>query len=89
MKKFYISGNFYATQEYSYHAEVEAENEDEAVKIHTKQLSERKWPEVDAFEVDRAFNLQGKYSIYPDDDSRDNEDLDNVIVEDEEWEGRI
>jgi len=89
MATFYISGGFYATEEYGYHEEVEAETLEEAIEIHEKALTEGKWPQVDADTVDRAFNISGRFSVYPDEESRDDGDYDTVLVEDQEWEGRL
>jgi len=89
MATFYISGGFYATEEYGYHEEVEAETLEEAIEIHEKALTEGKWPQVDAETVDRPFNVSGKFSVYPDEESRDNWDDSELLVEDHEWEGRM
>lgn len=87
MATFYISGNFYATQEYGYQTEVEAETLEEAIAIHEREVSEGRWPEVDAEQVDKAFNISGKFSVYPDQESCDNWDFEQSLADDVEWEG--
>lgn len=87
MATFYISGSFYATTEYGYSEEVEAETLEEALEIHERDLSEGKWPNVEAEPVDKPFNISGKFSVYPDQESCDNWDHESVLADDVEWEG--
>jgi hypothetical protein len=89
MATFYISGNFYATQEYSYLDEVEAETLEEALEIHKEELTKGKWPNVEADQVDRPFNISGKFTVYPDEQTREDWDTEQALVEDEEFEGRM
>lgn len=89
MATFYITGGFYATEEYGYDTEVEAETLEEAIEIHEKALTEGKWPQVDADTVDRPFNISGKFDVFPDEESRDNWDGSEMLVEAHEWEGRM
>jgi hypothetical protein len=87
MATFYIKGNFYATQEYEYCDEVEAETLEEALELHKYQLMQGKWPNVDADQVDRPFNISGKFSVYPDEESRDEGDYEKSLIEDQDFEG--
>lgn len=87
MATFYISGTFYATQEYGYVDEVEAETLEEALEIHEKDLSEGKWPNVVAEEMDKPFDISGRFSVYPDQESCDNWDHESVLADGVEWEG--
>jgi hypothetical protein len=89
MATFYISGNFFATQEYGYDAEIEAETLEEALEIHEKELTEGKWPQVEAEKIDREFNIAGKFSVYPDEESREDWNDEETLVQDQEWEGRL
>ena len=87
MATFYIDGSFYATQEYSYQTEIEAETLEQAIEAHKAHLAQSKWPDYSAEKVDEEFNIQGKFSIFPSDESRSDMDFDEVLVEDEEFKG--
>lgn len=87
MPTFFIDGSFYATQEYSYQAEVEADTLEQAIEAHKEFLATSRWPDHQAEKVDEEFNIEGKFSVYPSNESRADMDFDEVLAEDEEFKG--
>jgi hypothetical protein len=87
MATFYINGRFYATQEYSYYDEVEADSLEEAVELHKAQCEGRKWPDVEADPCDKPFNIEGRFDVFETEEGREDWDHEDMLVEAEEWIG--
>ena len=71
MATFYINGRFYATQEYNYIDEVEADSLEEAVELHRAQCEGLRWPNVDADTCDKPFNIEGRFDVFETEEGRE------------------
>jgi hypothetical protein len=87
MATFYINGRFYATQEYNYIDEVEANSLEEAVELHRAQCEGLRWPNVDADTCDKPFNIEGRFDVFETEEGREDWDHEDMLVEAEEWTG--
>lgn len=87
MATFYINGRFYATQEYNYIDEVEADSLEEAVELHRAQCEGLRWPNVDAETCDKPFNIEGRFDVFETEEGREDWDHEDMLVEAEEWTG--
>lgn len=87
MATFYINGRFYATQEYNYIDEVEADSLEEAVELHRAQCEGLRWPNVDAHTCDKPFNIEGRFDVFETEEGREDWDHEDMLVEAEEWTG--
>lgn len=87
MAMFYITGNFDATQEYNYEAEVEAETLEQAIEAHKEFLAKSRWPDDQAEKVDKEFNIEGMFSVFPSEESRAEMDFEKILAEGEEFKG--
>jgi hypothetical protein len=87
MATFYINGRFYATQEYNYIDEVEADSLEEAVELHRAQCEGLRWPNVDADTCDKPFNIEGRFDVFETEEGREDWDHEDMLVEAEEWTG--
>ena len=87
MATFYINGRFYATQEYNYIDEVEADSLEEAVELHRAQREGLRWPNVDADTCDKPFNIEGRFDVFETEEGREDWDHEDMLVEAEEWTG--
>ena len=86
MAKFYISGMYCMTQEYSFQTEIEADSAEEAAEKFAEEAAVKAtWFEIDSYEVDKPYDMQGSFSIYESEEDMD--DWENALIEGEGFEG--
>lgn len=86
MATFYIHGVYSVSQEYSFTAEVEADNAEEAVeKFADEAEAKATWLEIDSVEIGKPCDMNGSFSVYASEQDRD--DWENALKEGEGFDG--
>ena len=86
MPTFYIHGMYSMTQEYSFTAEVEADNPNEAAEKFCEEAGVKStWFEIESQQVDKPYDMNGSFSLYGSEEDRD--DWENALIEGEGFEG--
>jgi hypothetical protein len=86
MPKYYVSGLYSMTQEYSFQTEVEADTPEEAAQKFAEEAEHKAtWWEIESFEVDKPYDMNGSFSVYESEQDRD--DWENALIEGEGFEG--
>ena len=86
MAKYFISGIYSKTREYSFKSEIDADSPEEAAAKFKEEASvESTWNEIIDVEVEPPFTISGSFSVYENKD--DMAEWENALIEVEGFEG--
>jgi len=90
MPTFSFCGSLFATVEYGFEHELEAEIQEEAIQRFEEIMASRHYgAEVELHQVDKPYNISGRFNVFdkPVDEINDVFDFDEAVDTDCEFEG--